>query len=379
MGLDRNLRRLLVADMRVERRHQHQRIVEMLLDALLVRLNAACAIVVERHAPVGQELRRFKHVMQNDRLEYVQLEMPLRASHANRKVIAEHMHGDHRQGFGLGRVDLARHDRGARLVFRDPQFPDASARAAGIKADVIGYFHARAGQGAERSADVDHCVVRRQGGEFVGRRNERLARLLRENASDRLAETRVRVQSGADSPFRQSPAASALGTPARSRDRLVELGRPARNHLAQSQRRCVLQMRAADHHDMGESLRLGVQRVAQLSDGRQKPRPDLAHRGDMHDRREHVIRRLTVIDVVVRMDRLLRPDHAARNLNGPVGDHFVGVHVGLGAGPGLEHDQRKLVVELAFDHVLSRTDDEIDLVLWQMLKLEIGQRRAFLQ
>src|SRR6202020_631719 len=34
---------------------------------------------------------------------------------------------------------------------------------------------------------------------------------------------------------------------------------------------------------------------------------------------------------------------------------------------------------LAFDHVFSRTDDEIDLVLWQMLKLEIGQRRAFLQ
>ena len=86
-----------------------------------------------------------------------------------------------------------------------------------------------------------------------------------------------------------------------------------------------------------------------------------------------------MIDVVVRMDRLLRPDHAAGDLNSAVGDHFIGVHVGLGAGPGLKHDQRELVVELAVDDVLRRADDEIGLFLRQLLKFEIGQRRAFLQ
>ncbi len=232
------------------------------------------AIVVERETPVGQKLRRLKHVVQDHRLEDVQLEMPLRPGHANGYVIAEHLHGDHRQGFGLGGVDFARHDRGARLVFRDPQFADARSRSADIEADVVGYFHAGAGQGAERSADIDHRVVRRQSREFVARRGERLAGLLSENPRDRLAETRVGVQSGADRRSADRQRHQPLAGPLNSRDRLVELSRPARNHLAQRQGRRVLQMRAADHHDMGEGLRLGVQRVAQLSDRRQQRRPD---------------------------------------------------------------------------------------------------------
>ena len=93
-----------------------------------------------------------------------------------------------------------------------------------------------------------------------------------ENPRDRLAETRVRVQSGADRRSADRQRHQSLAGALNSRDRLVELSRPARNHLSQSQRRRVLQMRAADHHDMGKGLRLGVQRVAQLSDGRQQRR-----------------------------------------------------------------------------------------------------------
>jgi hypothetical protein len=38
---------------------------------------------------------------------------------------------------------------------------------------------------------------------------------------------------------------------------------------------------------------------------------------------------------------------AAEQLGGAVGDHLVGVHVGLGAGAGLPDDEREVVVELA--------------------------------
>ena len=102
-------------------------------------------------------------------------------------------------------------------------------------------------------------------------------------------------------------------------------------------------------------------------------------RGDVHDGREHVVRRLAVIDVVVGVDRLLRSDHAAGDLDGPVGDHLVGVHVGLRAGPGLKHDQRKLIVELAVDHLFGGANDEVDLVLRQLAEFEVRQRRAFLE
>jgi len=46
-GQPRDLRRFFIADVRVERGHQHERVVEVPLDALDVRLDAARAAVVE--------------------------------------------------------------------------------------------------------------------------------------------------------------------------------------------------------------------------------------------------------------------------------------------------------------------------------------------
>ena len=57
------------------------------------------------------------------------------------------------------------------------------------------------------------------------------------------------------------------------------------------------------------------------------------------------------------MDRRFRAERAAEQLVGAVGDHLVDVHVGLGAGAGLPHDQRELIVELAVDDLLRGLDD----------------------
>src|SRR4051812_27901470 len=59
--LKRDSRRLLVADVRVERRHQHERAVKVLADALLVWLDASGATVVERAGGVGQQPDRLQH------------------------------------------------------------------------------------------------------------------------------------------------------------------------------------------------------------------------------------------------------------------------------------------------------------------------------
>ena len=229
--------------------------------------------------------------------------MPLRTGEGDSLVVAEHVNRDHGQGFALGRIDLARHDRGAGLVFGDFQFANSGPWPARVEADVVGDFHERAGERAQRRAHVDHRVIRGQGREFVARRGEWLAGRLREFARDHFAKTRVGVEASADRRSadrqRQKPLAGVLYR----HDRVVELRRPARNRLAKRQRRCVLHMRSADHHHIGKGLRLGVERVAQLPDGRQQRGPDLAQSGDMHHGREDVVRRLTVIDVVIRMDR----------------------------------------------------------------------------
>src|SRR5262249_13114360 len=45
-------------------------------------------------------------------------------------VVSHDLHGKQRERFALGRIDLARHDRGAGLVFRDLQLREACARPA---------------------------------------------------------------------------------------------------------------------------------------------------------------------------------------------------------------------------------------------------------
>jgi putative ABC transport system substrate-binding protein len=52
-------------------------------------------------------------------MRHAALEARAHAAEADRNVVGHHLHGDHRQRLALGRIDLARHDRGAWLVLRN--------------------------------------------------------------------------------------------------------------------------------------------------------------------------------------------------------------------------------------------------------------------
>ena len=177
-----------------------------------------------------------------------------------------------------------------------------------------------------------------------------------------VAEARVGVQPGPDRRAADRQLAHARPRPYEPVERLVELRDPAGDHLAQGQGRRVLEVRPAHHDHMGKRLRLGVQRVPQGADRGEQQALQLFDGGNVHHGGEGVVGRLAVVDVVVGVDRLLRPDHPAGELDGAVGDDLVGVHVGLRARPGLEHDQRELTVELAVDDLLGGPDDQVDLV-----------------
>ncbi len=110
-----------------------------------------------------------------------------------------------------------------------------------------------------------------------------------------------------------------------------------------------------------------------------RSRVELLDGRDVHDSRKRVVRRLPAIHVVVGVNGLFRADDATRELDRAVGDHLVGVHVRLRAGTGLEHDQRKLGVELAVDHFLRRALDQCRLVAIELAERRVGARRAFLQ
>ena len=78
----------------------------------------------------------------------------------------------------------------------------------------------------------------------------------------------------------------------------------------------------------------------------------LVERGQVHGRREDVVRRLAHVHVVVRVDVVA----------GERRDHLVRVHVRRGARAGLEDVDRELVVELACGDAVGGGCDALGLV-----------------
>ncbi len=112
--------------------------------------------------------------------------------------------------------------------------------------------------------------------------------------------------------------------------------------------------------------------ITQHPHGRNQRAFDLLHRGNMHYRREHIIRGLAAVYIIVRMDG------GPVQLHRPIRDHLVGVHVGLRAGASLEYDQRKLGIPCAVDHFLCGAYNQLDFFERKLTQFAIGQRCAFL-
>ena len=74
----------------------------------------------------------------------------------------------------------------------------------------------------------------------------------------------------------------------------------------------------------------------------------LFRRADVDRGWDHVVARLTHVDVVVRVNRIARADRLAGQLAAAIGDDFVRVGVRARAGAGLENVEREMLVELAF-------------------------------
>ena len=283
--------------------------------------------------------------------------MALDRRHGDDGVVAEHTAADHRQCLALRGTDFSRHDRGARLVLGQQQLADARARPRAEQAHVVGDLEQAGRERIERAVHRRIGVVRRQRLELVRRAHERQFRQLGDFRREQSRKSRVGIEPGADrrSALRERiELAQRMPEPLDAR---VHLGRITGKFLSEGQRSGVLQVGAADLDDAGECLGLFRQRRMQMRERRDQASRDLERRGDVHRGGEAIVRRLAQVDVIVGMDRLLRSQLAAEKLVRAVGDHLVGVHVGLGAGAGLPDREGKMIVELALAHFPGGPDD----------------------
>ena len=206
-----------------------------------------------------------------------------------------------------------------------------------------------------------------------------MPRLLGDVRGSHIAEPRMGVEASTDGGAADREFVEPGQLPLDRRDPVVELGPPARDLLAEGDRGRVLQVGAADLHEVGVLLLQTEEDIAKQPHRRQQPPVDHLDGGDVHRRRECVVRRLAAVDVVVGVDWLLRAHHATSDLNRPVRDHLVGVHVRLGAAAGLEDHQRKLVVELPGDHLIRRLHDQLHRLGGQLAEFAVGERRTLLE
>ena len=169
---------------------------------------------------------------------------------------------------------------------------------------------------------------------------------------------------------------AALGQLVKARQRALEplygqlhLARPAAYFLAHADGGGIHQVGAADLDHVVPGLRLLEERLVQVLQRRQQHLVGLHRDGHVNGGGNGVVRRLAEVYVVVGVHRVLAAALAGKNLVGAAGDHLIGVHVGRGAGAGLEDIDHELVVQLSLHHLLGSLHDGLGALFVEVAQL----------
>ena len=257
------------------------------------------------------------------------------------RVVADDLRRDLRRGLRQHRVDLARHDRAARLQVGQTDLAESGERARSHPADVVGDLGQRDRDGAQGARRLDEAVACGLGLERVLRRGQRVdTRRLHQLGHHLRAEAVGGVEAGSDGGATDGQFAEAGEDRLHALDAGLDLAGVAAELLAEGDRDGIHEVGATG---LDDGLPLGGLRRERLVEVLQR-RDEIGDRGlgggDVRGRREGVVGRLRHVDVVVGVD-------LDAVVLGDARDDLVGVHVGAGARAGLEHVDGEFPVVLA--------------------------------
>ena len=375
----RNLRRVVIPHLRSQRRHQHQRILHIPLHLRPIHFNPLDHVLDISMASVRHQRDRVQKVINDHRLVHVQLKVPLRSRHADRRRRPMHLHAHHRHRFALRGIHLPRHDRRSRLILRNHQLAQPAPRPRSQPPYIVRDLHQRSRQSFHRPLRKHNLIVRRKRRKLIRMRPERKSRQLRNLLRRPLRKFGMRIQ---PRPHRR-PANRQIVQPIQHHlqplDVAIEQRSPAAKFLSNGQGHSVLQMRAPNLHHRVKFLSLRRNRIPHRLDRRNQKILHPFRRRNMHRRRKRIVRRLRHIHMIVRMHRLLRSHLSARNLNRAIRDDLIHIHIGLRARPRLPNPQRKLVIQLPRNHFVRRQRNELRLIRSKFAQILIHQRASLLQ
>ena len=149
-------------------------------------------------------------------------------------VVADHLRADHHRRLGDDRIDLARHDRGARLQRRQHDLAESRLRPAVHPAQIVGDLHQADRVGLELAAQLDGGILRRLRGEMiVAPRRTGKPVTSRELGRDLRAEFRMGVDAGADCRAAERQFGHARQRRFDPLDRQLDLRRPTADLLTE--------------------------------------------------------------------------------------------------------------------------------------------------
>ena len=136
-------------------------------------------------------------------------------------------------------------------------------------------------------------------------------------------------------------------------------------------------MGAPGLNQVGMTFGLFLQPLAQLTNSWQQLLLNGLGRGDMHGRRKAVVGALRAIDMVIGVHWAFAATAAARQFIGASGNHFIDVHVALGAAAGLPDHQGELFIMLAGEHLIGGLLNQPCQIGWQITDALVDSRCGF--
>ena len=170
--------------------------------------------------------------------------------------------------------------------------------------------------------------------------------------------------------FAQQPA--GVGDPSLL---LMHRSAPRAELLAHRHGHRILQLRASDLRNACEPFGLGSERITEPRQCGRQPfqRP---HQGQLDCCRVHIVGRLPPVDVVVGVQFVILAQRVAEELQRPVGDHLVGVHVCRGARSALHDIHHELVVQVSAHDVRAGPVDGVSAFQVEHAELPISPCRS---
>ncbi len=293
--------------------------------------------VLEQTAGRRQQPGRLQHARAQHRHHGVELERPGRAGPRHRGVVADDAGAHLQHRLGHDRVDLAGHDRRARLQRRQVELAQPGARSRAHPAQVVADLGQADRHHPQLARHLDQAIARRVRLERVAGHRQRLPGQRGQLGDDPRAPPRWCADAGADRGATEGHLGHRRQRRPHTRVPAPHLRRVSGQLLPHGHRRGVHQVGPPGLDHVGQIGGPGRQRRRQVLEGRPERRSTRGDEREVDGGREHVVARLRRVDVVVGMDRL------AEGGAGEVGQHLVEVHVRRGARAGLVQVDRELV------------------------------------